>query len=331
MKKRILTGDRPTGPLHLGHLVGSLENRVKLQDEYDCFFIIADYQVLTDRLETSEIEDNIIQIILDYLAVGIDPKKSVIFIQSKIPQLAELTMLFSMLVSVARVRRNPTVKSEVKSAKLKNISLGMLSYPVSQAADILLFKGSLVPVGEDQLPHLEQTREIARTFNKLYGRVFPIPEPLLGRNPKLAGLDGSPKMSKSRGNAVFLSDSREEIERKVKKAITDPQKVRMGDAGHPKVCPIYTYQTLFSKEHLSQITKDCQSGKLGCVACKKILIESLDKLLSPMRKKRERLSQDISYIRSVINNGTERALQEGEKTLTEVKKAMRLDYSQLGC
>lgn len=218
-KRRILTGDRPTGPLHLGHYVGSLRNRVKLQDDYECFFIIAGYQVLTDHLhETRKIPDNIREIVLDYLSVGIDPRKSSIFVQSMIPEIAELTMYFSMLVSLSRVQRNPTVKDEIKAAKIgkKEVSYGFVGYQISQAADILVVRANLVPVGEDQLPHLEQTREIARTFNRIFGEVFPVPVPeaLLGEFPRLPGIDGH-KMSKSRNNAIFLKDSPEEVAKKL--------------------------------------------------------------------------------------------------------------------
>jgi len=237
MKKRILTGDRPTGPLHLGHYVGSLENRVKLQNEYDCFFIIADYQVLTDHLyETKNVAQNIVEIMLDYLSIGLDPTKSTFFIQSRIPEIAELTMYFSMLVSLPRVQRNPTVKEEMKAAKIgkKEISYGFVGYPISQAADILVVRANLVPVGEDQLSHLEQTREIARTFNRIFGKVFPVPEPLLGRFPRLPGIDGQ-KMSKSRNNAIYLKDTPEEVARKVMQTYTDPTRIHTTDPGHIKV------------------------------------------------------------------------------------------------
>jgi len=216
-KRRILTGDRPTGPLHLGHYVGSLRNRVKLQDDYECFFIIADYQVLTDHLhETRKIPDNIREIVLDYLSVGIDPRKSFIFIQSMIPEIAELTMYFSMLVSLSRVQRNPTVKDEIKAAKIgkKEVSYGFVGYPISQAADILVVRANLVPVGEDQLPHLEQTREIARTFNRIFGEVFPVPEALLGEFPRLPGIDGH-KMSKSRKMLFFLKILQKKLQKKL--------------------------------------------------------------------------------------------------------------------
>jgi tryptophanyl-tRNA synthetase len=211
MKKRILTGDRPTGPLHIGHYVGSLENRVRLQDEYDCFFIIADYEVLTDHLkETEHTEQFIKQVLLDWLSVGLDPNKSTFFIQSKIPEIAELTMYFSMMVTLARLQRNPTVKEEFKASRLRAMSYGFLGYPISQAADILIVRPDLVPVGDDNLPHVEQTREIARTFNGLFGEVFPVPEALVGEVPRLPGLDGQ-KMSKSKGNAIYLRDTPKEV------------------------------------------------------------------------------------------------------------------------
>jgi len=252
MKKRILTGDRPTGPLHLGHYIGSLKNRVKLQNKYDCFFIIADYQVLTDHLsETEKIQKNIKEIVLDYLSVGIDPSRSTIFIQSKIPAIAELTMFFSMMVSFQEVKRNPTVKTEFKLAKergrVSEISYGFVGYPVSQAADILFVRAHLVPVGKDQLPHIELTQEIARRFNRLFTRVFPIPKPLVGEVPVLPGLDGK-KMSKSLGNAIYLSDSPEVVKKKVMKAVTDPARIHPTDKGHPEVCNVFQYHKAFNKK-----------------------------------------------------------------------------------
>jgi len=246
MKKRILTGDRPTGPMHLGHYVGSLENRIRLQDEYDCFFIIADYQFLTDHLrETEEVAHYVKTDLLDWLSVGMDPEKSTFFIQSMIPEIAELTMYFSMLVSVARLQRNPTVKEEFKESGLRAISYGFLGYPVSQAADILIVRADLVPVGDDNLPHVEQTREIARTFNATFGEVFPVPEGLVGRVARLPGLDGK-KMAKSAGNAIYLSDAPEEVRLKVNAAITDPARIRSTDEGYPDICNIYQYHLAFN-------------------------------------------------------------------------------------
>ncbi len=239
MRMRILTGDRPTGPMHLGHFVGSLENRVRLQDEYDCFFIVADYQVLTDHLkETEHTEQYIRHVVLDWLSVGLDPGRSTFFIQSRIPQIAELTMYFSMMVTLARLQRNPTVKEEFRAAGPRAMSYGFLGYPVSQAADILVVRSNLVPVGEDNVAHVEQAREIARTFNRTFGEVFPVPEALVGEVPRLPGLDGQ-KMSTSRHNAIFLSDAPEEVRSKVGMAITDPTRIRVSDKGHPDTCSVY--------------------------------------------------------------------------------------------
>jgi tryptophanyl-tRNA synthetase len=328
-KKRILTGDRPTGSLHLGHYVGSLKNRVKLQDEYDCFFIIADYQVLTDHLkETEKISRFIKEIILDYLSVGIDPKKSTIFIQSQIPEIAELTMYFSMMVSLARVQRNPTVKEEIKASKLSEVSYGFVGYPISQAADILFVRANLVPVGKDQLSHVEQTKEIAKTFNRLFGKVFPIPEALVGKVGRLPGLDGQ-KMSKSRGNAIYLSDSHETVSRKVMSAITDPARIHPRDRGHPDVCNIFHYHKSFNKGEAKDIDDKCRNGKIGCVACKKKLIKSLDKFLEPIRRKRSLYEGKSHLIKRVLNTGKKKVKKEAEETMRLVKKAMHFDYKNL--
>jgi len=329
MKKRILTGDRPTGPLHLGHYVGSLENRVKFQDEYDCFFIIADYQVLTDHLrKTAETERYIREVILDYLSVGISPEKSTIFIQSLIPEIAELTMYFSMMVTVARVQRNPTVKEEVKAAKISEMSYGFLGYPISQAADILSVRADLIPVGEDQLAHIEQTREIARTFNRLFGKVFPIPEGLVGRVPRLVGLDGQ-KMSKSRGNAIFLSDSPEIVRRKINTAITDPARIHPTDVGHPDICNIFQYHTIFNSSECREIEDNCKKGKIGCVACKKRMAEMINKFLEPIREKRRYYEGQEDSIKEVLRTGNARTQKEAKETIKLVREAMHFDYKEL--
>lgn len=332
-KLRVLTGDRPTGPLHLGHYVGSLKNRVKLQDNYDCFFIIADYQVLTDHLkETKQIEKNIREIVLDYLSVGIHPKKSTIFIQSQIPEIAELTLYFSMMVSLARVQQNPTVKQELKMAKktgkISEISYGFVGYPISQAADILFVRAHLVPVGKDQLPHVEQAREIARKFNRLFGEVFPIPEALLGEIPLLPGLDGQ-KMSKSLNNAIYLSDSPEIVKKKVMKAITDPGRIHPTDKGHSEICNVFQYHKAFNREEVQNIKEKCKNGQIGCVACKKRLIEILNKFLDPIREKRRYYKKRKDLIRKILILGNKRAREEGKKTLKLVKRAMHFDYKNL--
>lgn len=333
MKKRILTGERPTGPLHLGHYIGSLENRVKLQDKYDCFFIIADYQVLTDHLtETTKIEKNIKEIILDYLSVGINPQKCTIFIQSKIPAITELTMYFSMMLSLAEVQRNPTVKTELKIAKesgrISDITYGFLGYPISQAADILFVRAHLVPVGKDQLPHIELTREIAKKFNRLFGEVFPIPKALVGEVPLLPGLD-SRKMSKSLGNAIYLSDSPETVAKKVMNAITDPARIHPMDKGHPQICNIFQYHKSFNKKEVYDIEEKCKMGQIGCVACKKRLIKILNAFLNPIREKREYYEQREDLISKILTAGNKRAEREGEKTLRLVREVMHFDYKNL--
>lgn len=329
MKKKILTGDRPTGPLHLGHYVGSLENRVRLQDTYDCFFIIADYQVLTDHLrETMKTERYIKEVVLDYLSVGINPKKSTIFIQSLIPEIAELTMYFSMMVTLARLQRNPTVKEEVKAAKISQMSYGFLGYPISQAADILSVRAHLVPVGEDQLAHIEQTREIARTFNRLFGKVFPIPEGLVGRVPRLVGLDGQ-KMSKSRGNAIFLSDSPEIVRRKINNAITDPARIHPTDLGHPEICNVFQYHKAFNIPECQEIENACKAGQIGCVVCKKRLAEVINKFLEPIREKRRCYEERDDFIKEILRSGNERTRNEAKETIRLVREAMHFDYKRL--
>ncbi|PIS34563.1 MAG: tryptophan--tRNA ligase [Parcubacteria group bacterium CG08_land_8_20_14_0_20_43_9] len=326
MRKTILTGDRPTGPLHLGHYVGSLKNRVDFQDKYDSYFIIADYQVLTDQLSKAEnIKKNIKEIVLDYLSVGIDPDKSTIFVQSQIPEIAELTFLFSMLITMARVERNPTVKEEIRASGTKKASLGFISYPVSQAADILVVRADAVPVGKDQLPHLEITREIAATFNRLFGKVFPMPEAILSQTPTLPGLDGQ-KMSKSRNNAIFLSDSPGVVEEKVMKAITDTKKIRIDDPGRPEICNIYQYYLAFFPEKAKEIKPLCEAGKIGCVACKKQLAEMLNEFLDPIRKKRSQYAKKPKLIDEILEQGRKKTRKRAAETLSLVKQAMRIDY-----
>jgi len=326
MRKTILTGDRPTGPLHLGHYVGSLKNRVDFQDKYDSYFIIADYQVLTDQLSKAEnIKKNIKEIVLDYLSVGIDPDKSTIFVQSQIPEIAELTFLFSMLITMARVERNPTVKEEIRASGTKKASLGFISYPVSQAADILVVRADAVPVGKDQLPHLEITREIAATFNRLFGKVFPMPEAILSQTPTLPGLDGQ-KMSKSRNNAIFLSDSPGVVEEKVMKAITDTKKIRIDDPGRPEICNIYQYYLAFFPEKAKEIKPLCEAGKIGCVACKKQLAEMLNEFLDPIRKKRSQYAKKPKLIDEILEQGRKKTRKRAAETLSLVKQAMSIDY-----
>jgi tryptophanyl-tRNA synthetase len=329
MKKRILTGDRPTGPLHLGHYVGSLKNRVRLQEACDCYFIVADYQFLTDHLrQTEQIEDNINQMVLDWLSVGLDPQKSVFFIQSRIPGIAELTMLFSMLVTLSRLQRNPTVKEEYRFSHLHEISYGFLGYPLSQAADILIVRSNLVPVGEDNLPHVEQTREIARSFNSTFQDVFPVPEPLVGEVARLPGLDGQ-KMSKSRGNAIYLRDSSAEVTRKLNSAITDPARIRSHDHGHPDSCNVFCYYLAFWPEEAPEIKESCRQGKCGCVSCKKELAMQVNRFLDPIREKRAFFEERPDDVKDALESGIKKTLTESQITLQMVLAAMHFNYSRI--
>jgi len=332
-KNRILTGDRPTGPLHLGHYVGSLANRVKLQDEYDCFFIIADYQVLTDHIkDTAKVEQNIMEIALDYLSVGIDPEKCSIFIQSRIPEIAELATYFSMLVSIPRLQRNPTVKDEMDAAKIskKEMSYGFLGYPISQAADILIVRADLVPVGDDQLPHVEQTRDVARTFNRTFNKVLPLPEALVSNFSRLPGTDQQ-KMSKSRNNAIFLSDPPEIVEKKVMKAYTDPTRLKATDPGHLEGNVVFAYLDAYAtdKDELKDLKDRYQKGQVGDVEIKKRLTQILNEFLNPIRERRGELQSNPDYIKKVLVEGTERTREESKKTIQIVREAMNYDYMNL--
>jgi len=329
IRKRILTGDRPTGPLHLGHYVGSLENRVKLQDKYECFFIISDYAYITDRLvETKKLNNNVKSLVLDYLSVGIDPKRSTIYVQSKIPQVAELALLFSMFVTLSRLKRNPTIKEEIKDRGISKASYGFMGWPIIQAADILCVRANLVPVGEDQVPHIEQTREIARDFNRLFGKVFPIPEVLTGKLARLPGLDGR-KMSKSLGNAINLSDSPKQVKEKINRAITDPKRIHPSDKGHPEICNIFQYYKAFNKEELNEIKEQCQKGKIGCVACKEKMAKAINKFLEPIQEKRNYYSKQKNIIKDVLDAGNKKTEREAAKTLELVKEKMHLDYRSI--
>jgi len=326
MKKTILTGDRPTGKLHLGHYVGSLKNRVKMQDDYDCYFIIADYQFLTDNTDkTKEIANNIREIVLDYLSVGIDPKKANIFVESQIPEISQLDLIFSMITTLNRVKRNPTIKEQIENLKLRQPSLGYVSWPVTQAADILSVRADLVPVGKDQLPHVELTREIAQKFNRLYEKVFPIPQALVGETPTLPGLDGQ-KMSKSRNNAIFLSDTKEEVENKVMRAITDPKKIHLNDPGNPEICNIYQYYKAFFPEKAKEIKPLCEASKIGCVECKKQLAKILNEFLDPIREERNKFEKKPKLIKEILEQGRIKTEKRAKETLALVKQAMGMDY-----
>ncbi|KUG04712.1 tryptophanyl-trna synthetase [hydrocarbon metagenome] len=326
-KKRILTGDRPTGSLHLGHYVGSLANRVKLQEEYDSFIIIADVQALTTHWEKDEnLTRDVYHITLDYLAAGLDPDLSTIFIQSMIPEIHELTMYYSMFTSVNVLRHNPTVKTEAAQHGFKDMTYGFLGYPVSQAADISIFKAHLVPVGEDQVPHIELTRKIVRRFNDLYRPVLVEPEVLVGDVPRLVGLDGKAKMSKSLNNAIFLSDTPEDVNTKIRSAVTDPARIRKTDPGHPEICTVYEYHTVFNAQEVEEIESDCRSGSIGCVACKNKLGNRLNELLDPMRERRQKYENNPQLIKEILMEGTRKAHSVARETMLDVREAMHINY-----
>ena len=333
-KKRIFTGIRPTGKLHLGHYFGAVRNWVKLQNEYQSFFEIADVQGLTDNFNNPEkIRNNVKEVTIDLLSLGIDPKISTIFIQSTIPEIAELTVFYSNLVTMSRLYRNPTVKTEIKQKKElfgnsgESVTYGFVGYPVSQAADITAFEGSLVPVGEDQLPLIEQTREIVHKFNSIYGETLTIPEPLLTSTPRIKGLDGNEKMGKSLGNAIYLSDGEKEIEKKVMGAITDPSKIKKDDPANPEICMVYYYHKLINnEENLNKICSECKCGSRGCVQCKKELIEKMNEFLKDIKDRRKKYEDNPELIDEILNEGTEKARKKAIEQMEKIKHAMKIYY-----
>ena len=323
-KKRILSGMRPTGKLHIGHYVGALENWVKLQDEYQNFHLIADYHVLTTSLNTDDIYQNTIDMLIDWLSAGLDYKKSPMFRQSQIKEHTELNLLFMMLITVNRLERNPTVKDQIRDLNIENVIFGHLGYPVLQAADILLYKGDAVPVGEDQVPHVEITREIARKFNNQYGKVFNEPEPLLTKFPRLPGLDGNAKMSKSLGNTILLSDEPETIKAKLKKAVTDPNKIRKGDPGNPFICLIFSYHKKFNPTEIDEIEAGCKSGALGCFDCKMNCFSKISDFFEPFREKRNYYVNRIEEVKEILADGERRGKEVAIATMNEVHDKMKL-------
>ena len=332
-KKRSLTGDRPTGRLHIGHYFGSLQNRVEMQedDSIERFVMIADVQALTDNFNNPQkVRDNVYQVLLDYLSVGIDPEKTTIFLQSMIPELAELTVYYSNLVTIARLERNPTVKTEIAQKKDvfgESVTYGFLGYPVSQAADITAFEGELVPVGEDQLPLIEQCREIVRKFNSIYGETLKEPKAVLSSNKRIKGLDGNEKMGKSLGNAIYLSDSEEEITKKVMGAVTDPGRIKKDDLGNPDICMVAYYHGLFTNpEDVKIVCQECREGKRGCVACKKQLAANIIKKLEPIREKRKYYEERPELLDEILINGTKKAQEIAKETMRKVKANMKLNY-----
>jgi len=325
MKKRILSGMRPTGKLHIGHILGALKNWVKLQDEYECFYMVADLHALTTEYEnTSQMQSNIREMVIDWLACGLDPARSTMLVQSRIPEHSELHLILSMITPVSWLERCPTYKEQMHEIKGKDLSTyGFLGYPVLQAADITIYKASVVPIGEDQLPHLELTREVVRRFCQFYGDILPEPQALLTDVPRLLGTDGR-KMSKSYNNAIYIADSGDEIKRKVMAMVTDPERLRPTDPGHPDICSVFAYHKIFSTGQLAEIKDKCQNGKRGCVECKKILLENLLTFLAPIQEKRRELENNVAYIDQVLNEGTRKAQEYARATMEEVKKAVRL-------
>ncbi len=326
-RKRILTGDRPTGRLHLGHYVGSIANRVQLQDEYDCYFIIADLHTLTTRPEResiAEVEPNIREMLLDYYAAGIDPEKSTVFLQSAVPETFELNLIFEMLVTVPRLERIPSLKEMASAAHLDRMPFGLLGYPVLQAADILLPRAHLVPVGKDNEAHVEVTREIARRFNYLYGEVFPVPDVMIGEVPTLVGTDGQAKMSKSLDNAIYLADDAKTVESKVRAMYTDPNRVRADIPGRVEGNPVFIYHDAFNpdKAEVEDLKARYREGKVGDVEVKTKLAAALNNFLEPVRERRAELARDPDLVISYMLEGTKRMRREASETMRRVHEAM---------
>ena len=322
--KRILSGMRPTGKLHLGHYVGALENWVALQNEYESFHLIADYHVLTTSLDTKDIYQDSIDMLIDWLAAGLDPVKSPMFRQSQIKEHTELNLIFSMLITVNRLERNPTLKDQVRDLNIEHIIYGHLGYPVLQTADILLYKGNFVPVGEDQVPHIEISREIARRFNNQFGTVFPEPDPLLTKFSRLAGLDGNAKMSKSLGNTILLSDDPETVKQKMKKAAIDPNKIKKDTPGNPDVCTVFSYHKKFNSENIKEIESDCRNGAIGCFDCKMKCAAKISEFLSPIIEKRKYFESRIDEVKDILSEGEQRGRQVAMNTMNEVREKMKL-------
>jgi tryptophanyl-tRNA synthetase len=325
MKQRVVSGMRPTGKLHVGHYHGVLENWVRMQEDFDCFFFVADWHSLTtEYADTSGIRDNIREMVLDWVAFGLDPAKCVIFRQSMVPHHSELNLVLSMITPVSWLERCPTYKEMQDNLETKDLStFGFLGYPVLMAADIILYKATRVPVGHDQLPHLEITREIARRFNHLYGNVFPEPEALLTETPKLLGLDGR-KMSKSYGNSIMLSDTADDTSKKIKSMMTDPARIRRADPGDPDICVAFNLHRIYvPQKQRDEIIPACKNASIGCVDCKKILAECMNERLAPFRAKREELAQRPQLVDDILTEGSSRASQISDAVMAEVRSAIR--------
>lgn len=327
-KKRILSGMRPTGPLHMGNYLGALANWVNMQEQYDCFFFVADWHALTSDYENpGPMAEYVRQILIDWLSAGLSPDKCTIFVQSKVPEHTELYLIFSMVTPVPWLERNPTYKDQIVQLQNKDLStFGFLGYPVLQAADILMYKAQGVPVGVDQVPHVEITREIARRFNYLYGTVFPEPESILTETPKILGLDRR-KMSKSYGNAIYLSDSPDVIQKKVMQMVTDPQRARKSDPGNPDVCNVFEFHKLYTdKAMVDQIDQQCRKAEIGCVECKKIMAASLNEAMAPLHEKRQYYESHPEIVDQIMAEGSAKARRIAKDTMAHVKDVLRMKY-----
>jgi tryptophanyl-tRNA synthetase len=327
-KKRILSGMRPTGPLHMGNYLGALANWVDMQEAYDCYFFVADWHALTSDYENpGPTGEYVRQILIDWLSAGLSPDRSTIFIQSKVPEHTELYLILCMITPVPWLERNPTYKDQIVQLQNKDLStFGFLGYPVLQAADILMYKAQGVPVGVDQVPHVEITREIARRFNYLYGDVFPEPDAILTQTPKILGIDRR-KMSKSYNNAIYLADSPEEIEKKVMQMVTDPQRARKSDPGNPDICNVFEFHKLYTdKATVEKIDRECRHAQIGCVACKKIMASSLISALAPLQEKRRYYASHPDIVDQIIADGSAKARAIAEDTMAHVKAALKMNY-----
>ena len=325
MKKRIMSGMRPTGSLHLGNYFGALENWVRLQDEYECYFSIVDWHALTTGYEdTSNLENNTIEMAADWISGGIDPNRSTIFLQSGVKEIAELHLLLSMIVPITWLERNPTYKDQLSQLDSKNVNTyGFLGYPTLQTADILIQRAEVVPVGEDQLPHLELSREIARRFNFIYGETFPEPQHRMNQIKLLQGLDGR-KMSKSYGNDISMSDDPEVVINKVRQMITDPEKIKKDDPGHPDICSVFAMHKIFNISEVNEIKTDCKAGLIGCVACKRNLANKINEFMAPMREKRIILLENKDALKEILHEGTKKATAEAVLTMEIVREKMKM-------
>jgi len=323
-KKRILSGMQPTGQLHLGNFEGALRTWVKLQDEYDSFFMIADWHSLTTLYETPDtIRENTRQVAIDFLAAGLDPEKCAIFIQSDVKEHAELHLMLSMITPVPWLERVPTYKDKIDNLQMESASYGLLGYPVLMASDILVYKANVVPVGKDQLPHLELTREICRRFNYIYGNIFPEPEAKMTQYPVMPGTDGR-KMSKSYDNAIYMKDTAEETQQKIRTMFTDPLKIYKKDPGHPETCPVFALHNVYSRSETEEISAICKSGELGCVDCKKRLTANLNEALAPIRERRVQLEENPKELVDILAAGADKARAVTSATMAEVRAAMKL-------